>query len=211
MRKDELRSTIWNNLPKYEELERFHPRVIDAYIEKALAEYYNLVYLRNPLELQRYTREFGYTVPIAVAYEAATHLYYSLYPTGYSIIPIPDKASGVRRISTIVQGGLTFVPMDARELDLVQSGNYVNVVTDKIGYVVTRLRIEYYNITAAVIASGVRIDLLIPFSQYADDDVILVPEIVNDEGKGLVDRVLQMFEKTPPAELVENTKTVEAK
>ena len=211
MRKDELRSAIWNNLPKYEELERHHPRVVDAYLEKALAEYYNLVFLRNPLELQRYTCQFGYTTPIAIAYEAATHLYYSSYPTGISIIPIPDKASGVRRVSTIIQGSATFFPIDAREFDLVQGGAYVDSVTAKVGYCPRRTRIEYYKPTAAIIAAGVRLDLLIPFSQYADSDIVLVPELVNDQGLGLIDRVLQMFEKTPPIDLIENTKTQETK
>jgi hypothetical protein len=219
MRKDELRSTIVNLLPKFEEVVRFHPRVVDAYIEKALAEYYNLVFLRNPLELQRYTKEFGYTVPIAVAYEAATHLYYSLYPyitgsTGdrVSIIPISDKSSGVRRISTIIQGGATFYPMDARELDLVQSGTFVSVATNKIGYVPRRTRVEYYDPNAVVtIATTVRFDLLIPFSQYLDSDTVLVPELVNDQGLGLVDRVLQMFEKISQVDLIENTETKETK
>ena len=212
MRKDELRSSVINLLPKYEEIVRFHPRVVDAIIEKALAEYYNLIFLRDSLELARYTKEFGYVVPITVAYEATTHLYYSNYPTGISIIPIPDKASGVRRVSTLIQGGATFFPMDARELDLVQSGHYVNVVTGKIGYVPRRTRVEYYDPNAVVtIATTVRMDLLIPFSNYADSDIVLVPEIVNDQGLGLIDRVLQLFEKTPPVELLENTKTQETK
>jgi hypothetical protein len=219
MIKSEIRSLIFNNLPKYEEILRFHPRVIDAVIEKALAEYYNLIFLRDPLELARYTKEFGYTVPIAVAYEGATHLYYSLYPylTGnsgdrVSIIPIPDKSSGVRRISTIIQGGLTFYPMDARELDLVFGGHYVAGVTAKIGYVPRRTRVEYYDPNGVVtITTTVRMDLLIPFSNYLDTDTVLVPEIVNDQGLGFIDRVIQMFEKTPPVELVENKRIEEIK
>ena len=211
MTKEEIRSLIINLIPKYEEILRFHPRFVDAICEKCLAEFYNIIFLRNSLELALYTKQFGYDVPIAIAFEATTGLYYSNYPTGISIIPIPDKNSGVRRISTPIQGVATFYPMDARELDLVQSGSYVNTITAKIGYVPRRIRIEYYKPTASVITSGVRLDLLIPFSQYADTDIVLVPELVNDQGLGFTDRVLQILERVPPVELLENKQLQETK
>ena len=210
MRKDELRSLIKNLVPKYEEVERFHPRFIDAAIEKALAEFYNLVFLRSPHELQRYTKEFNYTVANLPVLEASTALYYVNYPlltdgvSRASIIPIPDKASGVRRISTMTQGGLSFLPMDAREMDLIMSGSYVDYTSAKIGYVPRRTRVEFYGMTAAVIAAGLRMDLLIPFSQYDDSDTVLVPELVSDEGAGFTDRVLQILEGVKPVELNEN-------
>jgi hypothetical protein len=102
--------------------------------------------------------------------------------------------------------------MDARELDLVQSGTFVSVATNKIGYVPRRTRVEYYDPNAVVtIATTVRFDLLIPFSQYLDSDTVLVPELLNDQGLGLVDRVLQMFEKISQVDLIENTETKETK
>jgi len=211
MIKSEIRSLIVNLLPKYEETERVHPRVVDAAVEKVLAEFYNLIFLRNPAELERYTKQFGYDTAIAVALEATTGLYYSNYPTGISIIPIPDKASGVRRISTPIQGGVSFYPMDAREMDLAQSGTYVHTISTKIGYVPRRTRIEYYKVSAAVVTSGVRADLLIPFSNYLDTDTVLVPELVNNEGVGFTDRVLQILGMVKPVELYENKQFEEAK
>jgi len=204
MIKQEIRSLIINLSPKYEETERHHPRVVDSVIEKVLAEFYNLVFLRSPLELQRHTKQFGYTVAIAVAYEAATQLYYSNLPTGIDIIPFPDKASGVRRISTPIQGGATFYPMDVREMDLIQSGSYVHTLTDKVGYATRRTRIEYYNMSAAIVTSGVRLDLIIPFSQFLDTDTVLVPELVNNDGQGFIDRALQVLSAVKPVELFEN-------
>lgn len=211
MIKEELRSLVKNLLPKYEETLRFHPNVIDRAIEKGLAEFYNLVFLRDPLELQRYTYQLGYTTAIAVAYEASTHLYYSNYPTGYNPIPVPDKASGVRRISTPIQGGVLFHPMDSRELDLVMSGMYVDSVTATVGYLPRRTRVEYYNIPASVITSGVRMDCLIPFSQYADTDVVLTPELTGDQGSGFIERVLQLLSQVKPVELLENKQIQETK
>jgi hypothetical protein len=211
MRKDELRSLIINLANKYEETERFHSRFVDAAIEKGLNEFYNLIFLRNHHELQRYTYQLGYTTPIAVALEASTGLYYANYPTGYHPIPIPDKAMGIRRVSTPAQGGTLFFPMDARELDLVTHGHFVNSVTATIGYVPRRTRVEFYNITAAVIASGVRMDCLIPFSEYSDSEIVLTPELTGDEGQGLVERILAMLSQVKPVELNENRQFQEGK
>lgn len=208
MSKEEIRSLIYGLTKKYDVNIAFHPRFIDSAIEKVLAEFYNIVYLRSPLELQRYTKEFGYTTAITVTLEGATSIYYSDYPTGVSIVAVPDKASGVRRISTIIQGGATFYPMDARELDLVQSGTYVSTLKNKIGYVPRRTRIEYYNMTASIVTSGVRMDLLIPFSSYADTEIVLVPEIVDGEGNGFVERVMKELSHVQPVDLKENPKEV---
>jgi hypothetical protein len=211
MIKSEIRSLIKNQLPRFEEKERLHDRVIDAIVEKVLAEFYNIIFLRNPLELARYTKEFGYTVPLPLVLEGATGIYYTSYPTGVSIVPVPDKASGVRRVSTPTQSGASFYPMDSREHDLIMSGSYVSQITAKIGYIPRRTRIEYFNPTVAVIASGVRADLLIPFSCYADTDTVLVPEIVDQEGKGFIDKVVGLLSKIPPVDLIENTKEEENK
>jgi len=210
MIKEEIRSYFINLLPKYESIERFHPQVVDRAIERALAEFYNLVFLRSPLELQRYSKEFGYTTALTVSIEAGTGIYYTNYPTGVSIIPFPDKASGVRRISTIAQGGITFYPVDPREMDLLAGGSYADTVTSKIGYCARRTRIEYYNPSAVVIATGVRADLIIPFSDYLDTDDVMIPDLTGNEGSGFTDRVLQILSAVRPVELFEN-KTIETK
>jgi hypothetical protein len=216
MIKSEIRSVIKNLLPKYEEIERYHPRFIDACIERAMTEYYNLIFLRDPKELERYTKQFGYTSAIGVSSEPTTGLYYSNYPTmvdgtNVTTVPIPDKASGVRRISTMIQGGASFYPMDAREMDLIMSGSYTNTMTAKIGYCPRRTRVDYYHLTAAVILAGVRMDLLIPFSKYEETDTVLVPELMNDQGMGFTDRVLQILKEVQPVELYENKTFEETK
>lgn len=211
MIKQEFRSLIMGYLDKVNEAVKYHHRFVDAAIEKGLNEFYNVVFLRNPLELQRYTYSFGYVTPIAVALEATTGMYYSNLPTGYTYVPFPDKASGVRRISTPTQGGTLFHPMDARELDLIPNGHYVDSVTSVVGYAVRRTRVEYYNISAAIIASGVRMDIVIPFSQYADTDFVPMPELTGNEGQGLVDRIVGMLSGVRPIELYENKSFEEGK
>jgi hypothetical protein len=217
MIKQEIRSLVKNLLPKYKEIELFHDEVIDAGIEKALAEFYNIIFLRSPHELSRYTKEFGYTTALTLSLEAGTGLYYTEYPfmadgvTRVSTIPIPDRASGVRRVSTIVQGGVSFYPMDSREMDLIMAGSYTDYVTSKFGYCPRRTRIEFYNLSAAIIASGVRADLLIPFSKYEETDTVLVPELTGDQGTGFTDRVLQILSAIKPVELFENKSFEEGK
>ena len=202
MIKEEIRSSIKNLLPGLDKTNKYHPRVIDSAIEKVLAEMYNDVFKSDPLALQRYTKP--YTIAPNILLEAASGIYYVALPA--AIIPFPDKASGVRRVSTLVQGGMTFFPMDIREVDLVRSGSYSHTVTaigSKIGYVVTQTRIEFYNITAgdAVITTGVRADLIVPFSVYADTDTVLIPEVTDQQGNTFVDRVLKILGVIRPVDL----------
>ncbi len=196
MIKAEVRSLITNVLPKFDKTGKYHPRFVDAAIEKVIGSLYDDCFKRNPLELQRYTKGYGYTTALSILLENSTGLYYTTLPA--AIHPFSDKASGVRRVSTLIQGGLTFFPMDARETDLVLSGSNVTTVTLKIGYVVTPTRVEYYKMTGTVLGQGVRMDLIIPFSVYADTDTVLIPEETDQQGKTFVDKVLAILGVVQP-------------
>jgi hypothetical protein len=181
MQKQEIRSLCRNLLPKVDKTARWHDTFIDAAIEKALANMYEEVWRMNPLNLQRYVKQWN--TAIAVNTEAVTGIKYSTLPI--SILPFQDKASGVRRISTLAQGALKFIPMDAREQDLLSNGAYFNSVSTFIGYSVNQTRVEYYGMTNAVQAAGVRMDLIIPFSKYEETDEVKVPEIESVIGTGI--------------------------
>ena len=198
MIKQEVRSVLRNVLPRVDRVNAYHDRILDACIEKALAQMYDDVWKASPLNLQRYCKEYGYTTPIPVSVETTTGMYYSDLPE--SILPFQDKASGVRRISIPIQGALSFIPMDPREMDLVASGSYFSVVTSKVGYVVRPTRVEYYNIPVDIIASGVRMDLIIPFSKYDEGDIVLIPEVSDlRTNETFVDRCLKILRIiTPP-------------
>jgi hypothetical protein len=206
MIKQEIRSVIRNSLPKVDKTNRWHDSYINAAIEKALASMYHDIFLMNPLALQRYTKSYGYTTPVTVVTEGATGIMYSPLPA--SIIPFEDKASGVRRISTIAQGGFTFFPMDFREMDLVVNGCYFHTTNSKIGYAVNQTRIEYYKMPMAIAATGVRMDLIIPFSKYEEDDEVKIPEITDITGTNyqkksetFVDRVMAILGVVQPVDL----------
>jgi len=175
MVKAEIRSLIKNLLPKHDKVGKYHSLILDAAIETVINELYHEVFADNPLTLQRFTKPYGYTVPLVVNYEASSGLYYTTLPA--NIVVLPDKASGVRRVSSPLQGGMSFFPMDAREHDLILSGSYANTVTSKVGYCVTPTRVEFYKANAATLTNGVRMDLIVPFSVYADTDQVVIPEI----------------------------------
>ena len=206
MIKSEIRSVIKNSIKRYDKIASAHDRVIDASCEEVLNQMYNEVFLMSPLSLQRFTKGYGYSVSLGVNLEDATEIFYTTLPE--NIVYIPDRASGVRRVAHATQLGIYFYPMDQREWDLVMGGSYVNYVTDKIGYIVTPTRVEYYGMTGSLVTSGVRMDCLIPFSKYADTDTVLYPEHVTREGMGFIDRVVQRLSDKPPVDLIDNNADV---
>jgi hypothetical protein len=200
MRKDEIRSIVRNTLPRYDKGGRWHDNYIDAIIEKVIAQMYNEVWAVNPLNLQRYVKQYGYSTALVVSTEPGTGIKYTTLPE--SIVPFQDKLSGVRRISTFAQGAVTFFPMDAREIDLVANGSFFNTVTSKTGYAVNQTRVEYYNMSAAVEAVGVRMDCIIPFSKYDDDDEVKIPEVADPQaGETFMDRVLKVLGIVQPVDV----------
>jgi len=116
-----------------------------------------------------------------------------------AIVPFRDKASGVRRISTISQSSMTFFPIDAREVDLLYSGGLATTANNKIGYVVNQTTVDYYEMTVAIAAQGVRMDLIQPFSVFADTDTVLLPEFVGGE-LAFLDRVIKSLGTVTPFE-----------
>ena len=204
MIKREIRSVVFNRLKKYDSSANYHPRVIDAECEVVLNQLYNEIAMANPLSLMRFVKGYGYTTPLTVLTEPSSGIYYTTLPE--NIVPIMDKASGVRRVAPATQTGKKFNPMDQREWDLMMNSSFAGYVKNKIGYCVTPARVEYYGMTGAIITSGVRMDLLIPFSEYTDNDVILIPEHTDKDGLGFIDRVVQSFRDKPPVELTDDNK-----
>lgn len=210
MRKDEIRSLIFNLLPKYAKGAEFHKEVIDRAIEKVINQLYTETFLRDPLSIQRYTKRFGTTTPIDVDYDSSAGIYYSNYPSGVMPISLPDKASGLRRVTSVAQGGIKFFPMDQREMELVENGSFFSSTSEVIGYVPTRERIEYWNMTAAIAADGVRLDCVVPYSDYSESDQILMPENPSGEGATFTDLVLTILGVIRPQDTIDdNLSTIE--
>jgi hypothetical protein len=208
MQKQEIRSLVRNTLPKQDKSALYHDIFLNAVIEKVLNQMYEDVWRLNPLNLQRYTKGYGYTTPIAVNTEASTGLYYSTLPE--SIVPFQDKNSGVRRVSELRANGLSFFPMDFREIDLASNGCYFDTVNSKIGYAINQTRIEYYKMTTAIANVGVRMDLIIPFSKYGETDEVKIPEIADMRtGETFMDRIFKVLQVIKPADTKDDNSSPE--
>ncbi len=202
MQKREILSLFKNLLPRYDKTARFHPAIVAAAVEKVLSEMYQEVWQRNPTDLLSFTKGYGYSTTLPVVYENSTGIYYTTLPI--APIPIPDNASGVRRINTKVRSGFSFFATNKAEVDNLESGSLANTVTVKTGYIVTPTRVEYYNISGTAINDGVRMDLLIKFSNYADTDEVMIPETVDAQGNTFIPRVLAILGVIPPVDLKDN-------
>lgn len=207
MIKSEIISTIKNRLTRFDKTAKYHDRVLIAEAESVLSQMLREVFEMSPHNLQRYCKSYGNSAPLAVINEPATAIYYTTLPA--SVISIDDKASGVRRIAPATQTGSVFFPMDQREWDLVMRGSYVNSVKTRIGYIVTPTRVEYYGMTGTIIASGVRMDLLVPFSVYAETDVVPFPNHVDSNGMGFIDRVVERLTDKPTVDLLDNNQDIQ--
>ncbi len=207
MIKKEIRSWVKNHLQRIDKVNSYHDRIIDASCEKVLNELYHFLYGKNPRLLDNYTKTYGVPTPITIIQEAGSTIYYSNLPV--AIVNLPCKSSGVRHIYPAVQTGNVFVPMDAREADLMFNTD-VAVVTNKIGFRVRQdSRVDYWNSNAPTRAAGVRMDLLIPFSVYLDTDIVNIPELGEDSGGSFMQRVLAILSAIPPNDLKDDNAPAE--
>jgi hypothetical protein len=204
MIKQEIRSLVRNSLPKIDKSNRFHDLYLGGVIEKAINSLYHDIFLTAPLSLLNYTKGYGYTIPIVVSTENATGIKYCNLPE--SIIPLERKGSGVIRISTPLQGQFMFYPTDFREMDFLANGSFINNVSTKAGYAVNQTRVEFYNLPVSI--TTVRMDLLIPFSKYAEDDEVKIPEITDVTGTNyrqvaqtFMDRVMAILGVVQPVDV----------
>lgn len=209
MNKEEVLSWVKGFLPREDKTSRFHLRFVEAVCEGVLKEMYQDLYKTNPHLIDNFTKTYGADTPILVSIEPSSGIYFSTLPS--PIINLPCKGSGVRHIYPKVQTGNVFVPMDAREADLIYNTD-VAVVTSKIGYRTRQdTRVDYYHMSGSIIASGVRMDLLIPFSAYLDADIVNIPELGEKEGGSFIDRVLKVLQVVPPADLIDDNAPTKGK
>jgi len=204
MTKAEIRSLVKNLLPKEDNTGKYHSGVIDAAIETVMNQIFYDVFARTPLDLDNYTRELGGAgTPIAVSLNSNTGVYYSTIP--YNYVPLPDKASGIRRVYQIADGAVAFYPMSRREVDHARGGSYFSQASDKIGYIVRGSTIEYYKMDSTTASAGVRMDILMSFRSYLDTDKVLFPlGRENDVIKG----ALEMMGVIPPKDLSDDNNDI---
>jgi len=202
MTKQELRSTIKNLLPKPDKANSYHDAVVDRAIERVLSQMITETFLKGG-NLEPFMKRYGDAVALTVTVDAITGINYTTLPAAF--IPLPDKASGVRRIYTVQMGGMTFYPMDSREADILGGNTYFSTVSNKIGYVVFPTKVEYFGMTTAIRNAGIRMDICIPFSVYADTDTVNIPGNASAE---LIKGTLELLGIVQPEDLNDNNTNV---
>lgn len=144
---------------------RFGDRTVMHHVGLAFEQVIGQLFKQNPNQLDFFTKD--YTVPVVHVSPRP----YSLLPE--RIIQFSDTSAGVRRILYTDDDNIDFVPVPAYYFQLEDNLD-VGCVDTSVGYYVRINKVEYSNSMPRVI-KDVRMELVIPFSQYADNDDLPLP------------------------------------
>lgn len=207
MTKAEMRASVKGALRKMDSIAKYHDRMIDRAIEHSMNQFLYDLYRKDPRDLDQYIREYGSEVALTVTEETATESYYTDLPAPYVVFP--DKQSGVRYVVGHDREKTVLYPMSIQEM-LLADRTYLGSSLAEDGdpftrsfYAVRGSRVIYYNTNSHFRHAGVRIGLVIPFTEYADEDEIRIP--FGQEDRAFI-AVLQKLAQIPPAELIDNNK-----
>jgi hypothetical protein len=172
-----------------------------------VAEYVGRVY--DTMLLENLNRGISNTDPYIKEYQSVdidqdsnTDIYYSTLPE--KIILLSRAGSGVIRITGMKSSTIEFTPMSNNQLINIP-GLDVDDIDDVVGYVYKNGRVEYYGMTVAIAAGTVRMELVIPFESYGEDDDVPLP-VGGDEI--LVQRVVQMVMGIPDSDRKNNSNSL---
>ncbi len=181
------------------QLSKFGDRKIAYYIGQVYNSALVATFTRNLTDFTPYIKEYQ---SVAIAQDATTETYYSTLPA--PIVVLPRRAgSGIMRISGLTSTSIEFVPMTNGDLQTID-GLEVDDVDDVIGYVFKNGRIEYQGMTVAVAAGTVKMELVIPFEEYDDDDYVQIPTGSNEL---IIKGVVELLIGTPDSDRLNNGNT----
>jgi len=203
MTKAEIISFVKNELGKVDKTNKYHPVVIEKAITMAFNQGYSDLFDKDRRLLDIYTVTY-HTVAIAAA--ATTAILTSTLPAKY--VPFADKNSGVRNIATIQQSAVKFYPASKREFEMIPNTlvGELNTNDERAYYVVRKDTVEYYGVPASVVSAGVRMDIVIPFDNYASDDNVIIPF---GKDMQLIPAVIEILRSTPKVDLKDDNKDIE--
>ena len=198
MTKAEVIGHIKSLLPREDDTNKYHDNVIAAGIERVFNQIFYTMALKNERELDDYSTSYGEATAITVTEDSTTGMYSSTLPA--QIVPLPWKRSGVIGIYTAEEGEVAFHPMTRKEAELAPNTLY-GLVGSRIGYIVRGSRVDYYNMNSTVAAAGVRMDLIVPFTDLASTDEVKFPYGYDMD---IVNAVVELGRSIPPVDLKDN-------
>jgi hypothetical protein len=193
-----IRTGIYAGKVVNDKLYQADPRRIELDITSAFNKIFFDAFKKSPSNLDRYSRPYK---NISVQYESATDTYYCILPV--PVIQFPTVGDGIRRINTMQGKDVEFVPIQQKESNLLLGSEWGDI-SDVAGYwlggpvdstdVSQKNGCVYFDDRFDPIITAVKMDLVIPFTEYAMTDDVPVPV-----GKDLdvVNIIRQMYGEKP--------------
>lgn len=198
MTKKEIINHIQSLLQQEDKTRKYHENVVAATVERVFNQFFYTLARSNPRELDDYTTSYGDSTALTVLEDATTGVYYTTLPVQF--VPLPDKRSGVRHVLTAEQGEVAFFPMTTKEFDLAPN-TLMGQMTERIGYIVRGTKVEYYSMNSTVASAGVRMHIIVPFSDLALTDEVKFPYGFDGD---IMATVLELLRAIPPKDLTDN-------
>lgn len=190
MRKQAIRELVRSRLLSVDKTAKYHDEVLDSWITMGFNQLLGQLFRKNLGNFDLYTKRFN---GVPVLQDANTDIYYCDYPA--DICQTIDVAEGVRAINTPKGIGMEFAPMSGDSMGILPECD-VNLVTDVIGYRVFTDRVEFIWMPDDI--DTVRMELVVPFYEYEDDEDIKIP---GGSDVQLLEIILQLINGTPPKDL----------
>ena len=180
-------------------------RRLELYIDAAFRDVIYEVYKTNQAGLSEYAKKYD---GIAVSLDGVTGAYTSVLPA--AILQLPGTASGIRRISLDAGTKLEFVPVDAEIAESISMLDVSDVnINDVIGYYPRDNKlVEFLNFPVAYAAETLRMDLVIPFTEYAASDEVSIP---SGQNFNLITAVVKLLTGREPVDLKNDNREKETK
>lgn len=176
--------------------------------DQMTAYYIGIVYKSMLSEVL--ARSFSNTDPyvkeytgVSITQDGTTNVYYSTLPE--KIISIPRRAgNGVISIRGTQSESIEFAPMENKTFRIID-GLDVDEIDDVIGYVYKTGKVEYKGMTSTVAAGTVKMELIVPFEAYDDDDEISIPTGMDEM---LIRRVVDLMMNIPDADKINDNNSL---
>lgn len=148
----------------------FHNEVIKRNLSLAYEQIMYQIFRKDVSNLDDFTKRYK---GIVIQKDSDTDMYYALLPA--IVMQLPDAAKGVRKISWMKGTSLDFVPTKANDWEYIDEIDDPLYDEEVILYCVRIDRVEFKGLTDADINKTVKMDLLLPLTEYDDLDEIKTP------------------------------------
>lgn len=180
----------------------YHPQIIEKYIELAYGEILygvnaNAIDYRDFGQLDSYVKAYK---NVAVQYDAERDEHYSLLPA--SVVQLP-KNRGIRSISPSQDQRQKFWYSD-NNTDDVYSELEVGKIINRVRYYVENNKVYYRNYDHNF--TGLLFKLIVPFSEFADEDNIAIPAQQNMQ---VFNMIVSLLRQTPPEKQSTNNTSIQ--